>query len=84
MAQASPNGPDSGKVAIRVWQTDRGSVPFETKRPGAQIPTKVCSGWSAYLDESAVNQITKGAEYCDFVLRLADSRSMCGKAMGPK
>jgi hypothetical protein len=67
--QARPNGPDSGKVAIRVWQTDRGSVPFEG---GGHIPTKRCSGWSAYLDESAVSQITEGAEHCDFTLRLAD------------
>lgn len=73
--QAPPNGPDSGKVAIRVWQTDRGSVPFETKRPSAQIPTKVCSGWSAYLDEAAVEQITKATELCDLVLRLPGASS---------
>jgi hypothetical protein len=70
--QAPPNGPEGGKVAIRVWQTDRGSVPFEEKKRSAQVPTKVYSTWSAYLEESAVNQITEATEYCDFVLQLAD------------
>jgi hypothetical protein len=70
--QAPPNGPDSGKVAIRVWQTDRGSVLFEEKQRGAQIPTKVCSTWSAYLDEVAASQIKEGSDNCDFVLRLTD------------
>lgn len=70
--QAPPHGPDSGKVAIRVWQTNRSTVPFETKQPGAQIPTKVCSGVSAYLDESAVNKIAEAAEHHNLVLRLSD------------
>ena len=70
--QAPPNGPDSGKVAIRVWQTDRDSVPFESKPPGARIPTKVCSGWSAYLDEAAVKRISEATEHCDLVLRLPE------------
>jgi hypothetical protein len=70
--QAPPNGPDRGKVAMRVWQTDRGSVPFESKQPGAPIATKVCSAWSAYLDECAANQITEATESCDFALRLSD------------
>ena len=73
--QAPPNGPDSGKVAIRVWQTDRGSVLFETKQHGGQIPTKTCSDWSAYLEESAVNQISESTEHCDFVLRLTGASS---------
>lgn len=68
--QAPSDGPDSGKFAIRDWQTDLSSVSFESKQHGGTIPTKVCTEWSAYLDESAVGQIAEAAEYCDFELRL--------------
>lgn len=70
--QAPPNGPDSGKIAIGLWQTNHTHVPFEAVQPGAQIPTKVCSGVSAYLDESAVNQIADATEHHNLVLRLSE------------
>ena len=73
--RAPPNGPDSGKIAIGLWQTNHTHVPFEAVQPGAQIPTKVCSGWSAYLDEAAVKQITNATELCDLVLRLPGASS---------
>jgi hypothetical protein len=70
--QAPPNGPDRGKIAVGFWQTNRSPVPFEAVQLGEQIPTKRCSGLSAYLDESAVNQIKEGSDYCDLFLRLTD------------
>jgi len=70
--QAPPDGPESGKLAIQIWQTERDSVPFESKPPGARIPTKVCSGWSTYLDEAAVKRISEATEHCDLVLRLPE------------
>lgn len=66
--QAPPSAPV--KVAVRIWQTDPRGASFEVVPPGAQIPTKACTEWSAYLDDSAVSQIAEAAEYCDFELRL--------------
>jgi hypothetical protein len=70
--QAPPNGPDRGKIAVGFWQTNRSPVPFEAVQLGEQIPTRRYSGLSAYLDESAVNQIKEGSDYCDLFLRLTD------------
>jgi hypothetical protein len=72
IVQAPPNGADRGKIAVGFWQTNRSPVPFEAVQLGEQIPTKRCNGLSAYLDESAVNQIKEGSEYCDLFLRLTD------------